>query len=167
MSIETKTRAWIEARDRVLSQYPDLEADEEALFDTVDGEVDLDRAIERVLRSRAEDLGFVAVLKGRIADMKARLDRFERRAEAKKDLVRMAMELTGRTRTLRLAEFTVTPGVSPQAVVVTDEALLPAEYVRTTTAPDKVAIRTALMAKTEVPGATLSNGGPTLTVRSK
>lgn len=167
MSLQSDTEAWLAAKAKVLLLYPDLAEDDDALFDTVDGEVDLDRAIERTLRHRADDLAFVVALKQRMADMKARADRFEHRAEARKAAVLTAMELTGRRR-MKLPEFTLTVGETRQQVVITDEDALADEFVRTTQSPDKTAIKAALDAGQEVAGAVLSNGGaPTLTVRTK
>jgi phosphopentomutase len=48
---------------------------------------------------------------------------------------------------------------------VTDQDELPAEYMRS--APDMHAIRKALTAGTEVPGASLNNPMATLTIRTK
>lgn len=60
--------------------------------------------------------------------------------------------------------FTFTQRKNPPAVVLEDEKLLPAEYWRTPepkppiAAPDKFAIKTALQAGTEIPGAKLEQG---------
>lgn len=58
------------------------------------------------------------------------------------------------------AALTATPG----RVVVSDEIALPLSMVRTTSAPDKTAIRAALLAGEQVPGAHLETG-VTLRVR--
>lgn len=52
-------------------------------------------------------------------------------------------------------------------VVITDEAALPAEFVRVERTPDKTAIANALRAAQDVPGAELGNAAPQLTIRTK
>lgn len=64
---------------------------------------------------------------------------------------------------------TVSIASAPAAVVITDANAIPAAFIRTTEAPDKAAIRKAIEAGDDVPGAVLSrgNGAPVLSIRKR
>ena len=63
----------------------------------------------------------------------------------------------------------VTVSAAPAAVVITDAAAIPMAFIRTTEAPDKVAIRKAIEAGQDVPGCVLArgNGAPVLSIRKR
>lgn len=98
-----------------------------------------------------------------IQRLQQRKNTYENRHDALKQYVIRVMEdsgkkkIEGRTSTLMLR-------ACPAAVLVTDEKQLPAEFVvsKTTTAPDKRAIKAAIEAAREVPGAELVSGMNTL-----
>jgi hypothetical protein len=78
-------------QETLRSEFP--EADEETLEDTLEGLTELTEMIAVVLRSHLQDLALIRGLKGRIAEMQARVGRFERRAEKKRQLeVRIPVE---------------------------------------------------------------------------
>jgi hypothetical protein len=56
---------------------------------------------------------------------------------------------------------------TPPSVVISDESLIPAQYKKTKMEISRTAIREALQAGVEIPGAALSNGGASLSVRTK
>ena len=58
-------------------------------------------------------------------------------------------------------------GATQPAVVIFDETALPESCVRVKREPNKTEIRKMLSEGQSVPGAALSNGGETLTVRAK
>lgn len=64
---------------------------------------------------------------------------------------------------------TVSIASAPAAVIITDASSIPAAFIRTTEAPDKEAIRKAIEAGQDVPGAVLSrgNGAPVLSIRKR
>ena len=71
-------------------------------------------------------------------------------------------------RTLRLPTATVSAVAGKQSVVITDAAALPFDMMSTKDpVPDKTAIRAELDAGRAVPGATLSNGTPSISIRRK
>ena len=55
--------------------------------------------------------------------------------------------------------------MGPQSVEIVDEGLLPEEFFRITKTPNKTLIGEKLKAGEDVPGAQLSNGGESLTIR--
>lgn len=65
---------------------------------------------------------------------------------------------------VRAMHHTAALSQAPARAIVTDEDALPEAYWRVKREPDLSAIRKALDAKTDVPGAVLSNGGATLRI---
>jgi phage host-nuclease inhibitor protein Gam len=68
---------------------------------------------------------------------------------------------------LSLTVATITMSEGREKAIISDENMLPDAYMRIKKEPDKTAILDALKAGQAVPGAVLSNGGRTLTVRQK
>lgn len=154
-------------REMLLVQFPELADDEAALLDTLEGLTDLNDTLIAILRSRDDDLMLTAGIDARIKELSERKARFEARADAKRSFVGRVMEESG-VKKLEAPDWTVSLGRKPQAVQITDETAIPADYWRekTTRTVDKVAIKAAL-ATGDVPGAALDNGGTQLTIRKK
>lgn len=154
-------------REVLLVQYPELAEDERALVDTLDGISDLDTAIAAVMASREDDLALIEAIKARTSDLTARKSRIEARADAKKAAVLSAMVECGR-RKIDLPEITLSVTPVKPSVVITDETLLPDDVKEPQPAKvSRTLIKAALDEGKEVPGAYLSNGGQTLSVRRK
>lgn len=141
--------------------------------DSFDLETEINNAIENIdalivksVRAMKEAESNAAAVKSRIADLEARQSRFESRARAIRSVVFSAFDAMGWTK-FQHPEFTVTVGKPRDSLIITDEAQLPSEYIRTKSEPDKALITSALKAGTEIPGAVLSNGLPSLTIRTK
>jgi hypothetical protein len=154
-------------RERLATIYGE-EIDEQTLLDTVDGQTDIEAAIIAVARERAETDCLADALAERVKEMQARKARLDARSDRLKAVLTWAMEETGR-RKIVAPEFTLSLSDVRKSVIVTDEAAIPTELVKTTTStsPDKAAIKAKLDAGEEVPGARLSNGGNTVSVRPK
>lgn len=92
--------------------------------------------------------------------------RAERNADKLKEYVVRCMEQAG-VKKLDCHLGSMSIRNRPNSVIVTDETVLPAQYVRLvqTTAPDKKAIKDALEAGEDIPGADLAIGGHYLVVR--
>lgn len=152
-------------RRRLLADDPDLAADETALRDTLDGQTDVYDLVRRLIRFSLEAGALADAARDRADALAKRKARFERRAEAARGAAFGMLDALGETK-LSDAEFTLSIGQGRPAVIVTDESLLPSEFVRITRAPDKAAIAEALKSGVTVPGAEMTNGTPTLTVRT-
>jgi hypothetical protein len=63
-------------------------------------------------------------------------------------------------------DMTLTTGLGPASVVITDEAMLPESFWRVKREPNKVAIGEALKGGVTVPGAGRGNQAPVLKVRT-
>jgi hypothetical protein len=92
--------------------------------------------------------------------------RQERNAEKLQSYVIRCMEQAG-LKKLDANLGTLSLRNRPNSVVITDESVLPAQFVRLvqTTAPDKKALKEALESGAEIPGADLAIGGHYLVVR--
>jgi hypothetical protein len=141
------------------------EADEETLADTLEGVSDLPGLLSTLIRSRIEDETLAECLRGRIEEMRQRLERLEVRAGQKKALVLAAMEEAGITKLVE-ADFTLSLRLGSPKLVVVDDTLIPEEFWRPQ-APklDRQWLLAALKNGRSVPGAELGNPEPTLAVR--
>jgi hypothetical protein len=144
----------------------DLTDDDAAL--AVASETNLAEAIEAALLANAMDAAHCEALLGLVRTLEARHDRKRDRIERRKGAILAAMEIAGLPK-LELASATVTVGRGKRKVLITDQELIPDEFMRerVTRTPDKDAIQKAILAQRQVSGAELSNTMPTLTVRTK
>lgn len=142
-----------------------LTDDEDAVRDTLDGEVDLTSLVTRLLDSINADEALMEGITGYARRLKARADRYKARVEAKRALIQQAMEISMR-RSIETPVATVSIRKVAAKVVVTDETKVPAEFwKRPPPELDKRALLAALKAG-DVPGAQLSNGGETIDIRT-
>ena len=152
-------------REQLAEKFPD--ADEETLCDTLEGMTDLTDMLAELIRSSLDDKALVTALKQREADMAERRVRFETRAEKKRDLAWSTMERAD-IKKIAMPDFTASLRKSQPAVSIADENEIPPRYwVRPDPKLDRAAINAALKAGVSVPGATLANAPPTLSVRTK
>lgn len=150
-------------KERLEAEFSDL--DDETLADTLEGETRLNELLAGILRSREEDLGLVAGLKGRVEALRLRLQRFEERAARKRALVSDVMSRAAIKR-LVAPEFTVSLRMVPSAPVIEDEALIPDAFWRPQVPKlDRVALGEALKAGQIVPGTSLGAARPSISIR--
>jgi hypothetical protein len=152
-------------RQRLKAEFPD--ADEDTLRDTLEGLSSLPEMLACAMRSYLDDIAFTAALGIRINDMQERISRFEQRAEKKRALITAVME---RADLKKLAEpdFTVSIRATPSSLTVTDETEIPPGFWKPQ-APklDRQGLTAALRRGQSVPGAVLSNGQTTISVRTR
>lgn len=146
--------------EQIEADFIDLEAE------LNNAEADIEAIIVKSIRAMKEAECNTAAIKERIADLQIRQSRFENKAQAIRSVVFSVLDVLGWDK-FQHPEFTVTIGKPRISLLVTDEAAIPGEYIKIKREPDKALILDALKAGTEVPGATLSNGLPSLTVRTK
>lgn len=146
--------------------YPDIAADEEQWLLTLESETGLHEFLTKIAVRKKETDQMIEDLGDLIADYKSRCDRFEQRSEGLRGLAFKLMQQVG-IRKLELAVATLSIRVGQQKVIVTDEAALPPDCIRTRTEPDKVRIKDRLVRGETVNGAELSNREESLTMRIK
>ena len=136
----------------------DGEMDEQALADTLDG-------LEGDLKVKAENLlGYVANVGSDVDAIDAEIKRLTGRKKVMvnnqnrlREYLRYNMDVGGIDK-IECPLFTITLRKATQVVSVGDIEQLPDEYIRTTVAPDKVAIKAALKAGIDVPGCEFQEG---------
>lgn len=141
------------------------------LLDALAGEgVNVDDIIRRLARGALDAKANAAAAEARMEDLKARRDRFRRHEAQYRSTVQEVMQAL-ELRSFKDAEFTLSLHDGRPKVIVIDEAALADEYVTivTTRTPNKAAIMAALDVGdvAGVAGALKSNGGRTLTVKSR
>jgi hypothetical protein len=150
----------------LLLQYPELQEDEVLRADMIEGETEafdfLSVIVAKILDTDASVSGLDTI----IDDLKARQDRMSRRHDSLRALAFKIMQAADlRKAELTAATLSVRQG-NPR-VILTDETLVPDAYCRIKKEPNKAAIKAALETGEHIPGATLSNAEPSLTVRIK
>lgn len=152
--------------DRLLSMYPELAEDETLRADMIEAETDAVKVIEAALSERQEASAIEAAIASRIDDLVARKQRFVRKAEAMKALVKSVMQAAMLDKlTLPEATLSITkPRTSVNVLNVDD---LPQGYFKSVRQADKTAIKAALERGEKIPGAELALGEDGLMVRAK
>jgi phage host-nuclease inhibitor protein Gam len=164
LQLATSVAEWTRLKTE-LREIHGLEPDDDALDDTLDGELSLGDQIHALLRVACENELFAEALDKRITEYKARKDRLSRAAKAIRQHVAEAALEAG-LKKLPRPDMTVSFGLSKPALVGdADPDTLPDALVRTKREINRTAIKAALDAGQDVPGFTISNGRPTCTVR--
>ena len=152
-------------REQLEAQFTDI--DEETLLDTLEGLTDLHEMIAEVVRSRQDDLAYIAAVRARISDMQVRLARLDQRADKKKEIVTSVMERAG-IKKITEADFTLTLRSTTPPLVVIEEKQIPEEFWKPQPPKlDRQGLISVLRGGQEVSGVALGNGGVTISVRTK
>ena len=138
--------------------------DDDARIDAVDGETNLHDVICRLVDRLATIDGLVEGISAQMAQAGDRRQRLKDQAEMIRTAIGAAMDQAG-LRKVEAPLATVSVRKVPPKVLVTEEADLPAAYLKTKVSPDLKAIGEALKEGTDVTGATLSNGSETISIR--
>lgn len=152
---------------RVLREHiADLAAgDEDVIRDTLEGETDLDGLVAALVASIGEDEAHSEGLKTYEGALALRRKKFDDRAAYKRTLIATALEIAARP-TIETDAGTVSLKPVPPKALVTEEADVPAEFWKPTPPKlDRSALLAALKEGRAVPGASLSNGGTTVSIR--
>jgi hypothetical protein len=147
----------------LLDKHPELIDDVDLRADMLEGSTDLHTIMERLLTEERETNELIAVVGNRIENLSARRAMFRSRQTSLRDVM---MEILQRAdlRKIALPEATVSITRRGPAVQVIDETLVPDAYCRFKREVSKTAIKDAINAGEEVPGAVLDNGSETLRI---
>lgn len=155
--------------DRLAQSDITIETDEAALFEALreDG-ADAETILRRLARAALEAESNAEATEKRMAQLSDRKKRQERRYDEYRASVFAVMQALSIAK-FSDPEFTLTLSENKGgAVIVTDEAAIPDEYVNVTRTPKKKEIKADILLGVIIPGAELSQGGnPILTIRSK
>lgn len=150
----------------LLDAYPELADDEDLRTDMFEGETDLHRLIERLVKGKLDADTMAAAVKARKSDIGERQARYERKAEGFKALIKSVM-LAADLPKVTLPDATVSITKPRITVEITDENQLPQGFVEIRRIPKKAEIKAALEAGEEIPGAALGLSEDGLMVRTK
>lgn len=152
--------------DRLLTDFPELEDDETLRADMFEAETDMERVISLCLAEKLEADSMADAIKERETALRERRTRFERKGVAMRRLIQSVMEQANLPK-ITLAEATLSLRDPVPSVDVTNVDDLPQGYFRVKKEADKTALKKALMAGEEIPGAVLSLGEGSVTIRTK
>ena len=145
-------------------EFPQLAEDDELLADTLEGETDLNSVAEKLVTMIREcDMNSEAI-GARIGALRERQTRSTTRMNFYRGLLHRLLTESD-VKQVKTVEGNVSVVNSPERVIIIDETAIPDEYCRIKREPDKTAIRKALNSNKHVSGASLSNGGTTVSIR--
>ena len=150
-------------RQRIIALEADI--DDTTLADTLEGLTDLHEVVAAVVRSALIDEAMADGLKGHIQLLQERLRRISERAEERRRIARDAMVEVD-VKKIAAPDFTVSVRPGAPGLVVVEANVIPEPYWRRREPIlDRVGLINDLKRGTPVPGATLSNPEPVLSVR--
>lgn len=150
--------------NQLFAAYPQLLEDEELLKDTLEGSTQFNEVMDKLLSAMRENESLAEAIASRIGKLRERQTRLTHRAQFMRALIHRLMERSG-MKSVALPEGKISVVNTPEKVIVTDEAAIPDAYCKITREPNRTAIKNALKSGTYIPGASLSNGGTTISVR--
>lgn len=140
--------------------------DDQLITDMMEGETNLRPLILKMAEQIGEDNAMVVGIEEWAKKVLARKTRLQDRIESFRAIILSAMQMAAINK-LESALGTLSLKNVPGKVVVIDESLIPAEYwEKKDPTLSKTLVGAALKAGTKVPGAEMSNGGITLSIRS-
>jgi hypothetical protein len=152
--------------DALLAEYPQLKDDEDLRLITIESETDCFEILTLLLDDIQAFGSVQLAIRARIDDLRARLERFERREEVYRKLAQQMME-AAQIRKAELPEATLSIRAGQQGVRITDPTFLPDAFWRVKREPNISLIKDQLKSGSEVPGAALSNSPETLSIRTR
>ena len=158
---EAARYTWL--REELLRVHGDV--DEDTLADTLEGISTLPDMLSAAVRAVLNDQALCEALKGRLGDLKSRLDRLEVRIQATRVVICEAMEEAGLTK-ITEPDFTLSLRTGVPPLMVIDEDAIPDVYW--TPQPPKLergVLKRALSDGKDIPGAVLGNVAPSISVR--
>lgn len=166
MNAPLNITALLTSMDALLRDHPELADDDTLKADMLEGCTTAFEALAVLLDTMQETTALMTGLNERIKEMRLRRDRLEMREEACRRLMQRIMEHAQLSK-VALPEATLSLRATPESVEITDFAEIPDEFCRYVREVSKTKVKEALKAGTFVPGAVLSNGGQTVSVRTK
>jgi hypothetical protein len=152
-----------EALRETLTKLPGV--DEETVRDTIEGETGLHEAIANAVAILTDTEVMAEGLRAKIKEFLARLARYDARVDFTRSAIEQAMVI-GELKKLELPDCTLSLSNRAPGLVITDEARVPSVFWKQPPPVlDKAALKAALKDKQDVPGASLSNGSVSFTVR--
>ena len=140
--------------------------DAQAFLDTLDGETDAISVLDQLIEIDQEAKSHAASIKARIGELRDRMTRIERRAEAARAVMGDILDAIGERKVARPAA-TVSRLAGRTSCNITDEDAVPSQLCEMKRVVDKAAVKKALEAGETIPGAELVKGADSVSVRVK
>lgn len=164
-AIRCEAAAYALLCDRLRDEIPDL--DEQTLADTLEGATSLHELLAELIRSALTDEALVEGLKGRIADMRERLDRLRSTAERKRALALETMDKVGISK-FAAPDFSASLRQGSPGLEIAPGADIPAAYWKPQEPKlDRIGLLSAIKNGVTIDGVALAPPRLQLSVRSK
>jgi hypothetical protein len=162
---EEEVRALQALRAALAVHHEDLD-DPGVMLALAEGETSLLETVDILLDADLTDEGLVSGLKTSKDSLALRLSRFEERRKSRRAIIEQALQLVN-CKTLERPVATITLSERSPTLVVEEQSKIPARFFDMRPVLNKRMAKDALDAGEDVPGARLSNGTITLTVRRR
>lgn len=160
------TREAQAARDLIASLKDIIGDDEDFAMDVIEGQTSLVEVVNSLIAREGEDEAHIRAIQDYQDKLSHRAANINARIERRRNALLAAFQNAG-VKTLRCPLGTVGVRPTPAKVITTDESLIPDEFMKPRDPVlDKRALLAALKEGRTVPGATLSNGGVTISIRT-
>jgi hypothetical protein len=147
--------------------HPELIEDDEAWLASLESETKFEELVTQLVRRIDDSKALAEGTAGRLTELQERKARLLHRMESLRNLLFKLME-SAELAKLELPEATITiRRGSPQLIGEADPASLPDDLCKISRSPDRTAIKDALKTGKKVPGFSLSNATPSLSIRIK
>jgi len=147
--------------------YPTLIEDDEAWLATLESETDFNEILTTIVRRIEDTKALVIGTKDRLDELQTRKERFEHRVYTLRELAFRIMQAADLAK-VEMAEATLSLRAgTPQLIGDADPRTMPDELCKISRSLDRTAIKAALKDGVTVPGFSLSNSPPSLTIRIK
>lgn len=143
-----------------------LDLDPDFLHDLAEGQTNLFEAIDALLHDDLQDRMLLEGVKFVLKDLQARQDRIETRSETRRALFEQALSILER-KSLERPTATITLASRPPILSVTDESQIPSHFFKAKPVLDRKALKDALERGETAPGAHLTNGSMSLSIRRR
>lgn len=166
LDVSREVHIWQTLRERLRAMY-ELADDDPALIDTLDGETSLSDKIIMICREARETEALMSALGDIAKNMQERKARIDRKAVHLRAMAAWAMQESGLTK-ITAPDMTISERMGKPALNI-DQAVLPNEYwtEKHERFPNKSHIRETIAAGADIPGVTLGNAEPVISIRTK
>lgn len=156
----------IENIRRWAEEIKELTDDEETFLDTLDGQTDFMDILERLARYRLEATAYEDAARAMAETYTSRAKRLAEKQIRLAEMIGEIMDTIEKDK-IALPTATISRTKPRTKVEIIDEAQIPTQLHRIKSSPDLTAIKKQLEAGEIVPGAQLTEGKPSITVRVK
>jgi hypothetical protein len=146
--------------------HPELLEDDDAWLASLESETDFNELLTTIVRRIEDTKALVIGTKDRFEELKSRKDRFEHRVDTLRNLLFKIMQAAEIAK-LELPECTLSLRAGQPQVIGEPDITMPDEFWKYSRDLDRTKIKDALKTGKTVPGFSLSNSSPIISIRIK